>query len=177
MNKNIVETLTGAAVLIIAIGFAIITYGRSNLQPVDGYSLQARFSSVDGIGTGSDVRIGGIKVGVVSEMELDPKTYEAVITLQLRDEVQIPEDSSAGIVSSGLLGNKYVAITPGGMEEMLGDGDEIAFTQSAVNIETLIGKMVHSGGGLESSPAGAASADEAGVHAGTTTGIDSMLFE
>lgn len=171
MSKNVVETLTGAAVLIVAIGFGVFAYNKSNLKPVDGYALKARFANVDGIGGGSDVRIGGIKVGVVAEMDLDPETYEALVTLQLKDGVPVPEDSSAGIVSSGLLGSKYVAITPGGMDEILNDGDEIAFTQSSVNIETLIGKMVHSGGGVEEGAAPAAAPDSAAPASNSGSGL------
>lgn len=149
MSKNAIETIIGALVLLIAAGFAVFAYNSSNMNPVEGYSVQARFSSVEGIGVGSDVRIGGIKVGVVGAMDLDPKTYEAMLTLQLRDEVQVPQDSTAAVVSAGLLGSKFVQLTPGGAEESLKEGDEISFTQSSVNIESLIGKMVHSGGGVE----------------------------
>lgn len=150
MSKNVVETIVGAAVLCVAIGFGVFAYQSSNLKPVDGYEVKARFASVDGVGIGSDIRIGGIKVGVISDMNLDNTTYEAMLTLQLRDEVKLPEDSTAAIVSAGLLGSKYVEIQPGGTDEMLADGDEIAFTQSSVNFEALLGKMVHSGGGVDS---------------------------
>jgi phospholipid/cholesterol/gamma-HCH transport system substrate-binding protein len=148
-NKNAIETIIGAFVLLIAAGFAVFAYQSSNMKPVEGYALKARFSSVDGIGMGSEVRIGGIKVGVVSDLDIDPKTYEALLTIQMREAIKIPEDSNAGVVSSGLLGNKFVEITPGGAEEMLAENGEISFTQSSVNLESLIGKMVHSGGGVE----------------------------
>lgn len=161
-NRNSIETIIGALVLVVAIGFAFFAYKSSNLKPIDGYSVKARFASVDGIGTGSEVRIGGIKVGVVSEMDIDPQTYEALLTLQLRENIKLPSDSNAGVVSSGLLGSKYVELLPGGAEEMLKGGDEITFTQSSVNIESLIGKMVHSGGGVaEEAPADEADADKA----------------
>lgn len=149
MNKTKLETLVGVAVIAVAIGFSFFAYNGSNLKEIDGYTIHARFNSVDGIGNGSEVRIGGIKIGQVSEMDLDPKSYEAIISMQLREDVKLPEDSTAAIVSASLLGGKYVNIEPGGMEDLLGDGDEIAFTQSAVNFESLIGKMVHSGGGVE----------------------------
>ncbi len=155
MNKNAIETIIGALVLVIAAGFAVFAYQSSNLKPVEGYSVKARFASVDGLGVGSDVRIGGIKIGVVNTMDLDPKTYEALLTLQLREDIKLPEDSNAAVVSAGLLGSKFVEIAPGGAEEMLKEGDEITFTQSSVNFETLLGKMVHSGGGVEEeAPAG-----------------------
>ena len=149
MNKTMLETVVGAAVIVVAVGFSYFAYDSSNLKEIDGYTVNARFNSVDGIGSGSEVRIGGIKVGQVVDLELDAESFEAVIGLQLREDVKLPEDSSASIVSASLLGGKYVSIEPGGMEDMLGDGDEISFTQSSVNFESLIGKMVHSGGGVE----------------------------
>lgn len=151
MSKNAVETIVGAAVLCVAIGFGYYATNEINLNPDSGYKVSARFSNVDGIGNGSEVRIGGIKVGVVSDMDLDPKTYEALINLNINRGIKVPEDSSANIVSSGLLGSKYVSIAPGASDEILVGGDEISFTQSSINIETLIGKMVHSGGGIENS--------------------------
>lgn len=149
MNKNILETIVGAVVLVVALGFGMFAYNSSSVKTVDGYELKARFSSADGLGLGSEIRVGGIKVGVVSDMDLDTKTYEAIITMQVRDDVKVPDDSTAAVVSSGLLGSKYVEIAPGGSDTMLEDEQEIAFTQSSVNIESLIGKMVHSGGGVE----------------------------
>lgn len=154
MNKSKLETLVGAAVIGVALFFTFFAYNGSNLKKIDGYTVKARFNSVDGIGNGSEVRIGGIKIGQVSEMDLDPKTYEAIVNIQLREDVKLPEDSTAAIVSASLLGGKYINIEPGGMEELLGDGDEISFTQSSVNFESLIGKMVHSGGGVEAGEAG-----------------------
>lgn len=153
MNKSVIETLVGAIVLAVAIGFGYFAYDEVDLAPQEGYQINARFSDIDGISNGSEVRIGGIKVGSVAEMELDPQTYEAIVKMQLRDGVKIPEDSSAKITSSGLLGGKFISLTPGASDEMLASHDTIGFTQSSVNIETLIGKMVHSGGGVdESSP-------------------------
>lgn len=149
MSKNILETMVGAIVLAVAVFFGIFAYNSSNMKSVDGYELLARFASADGLGLGSEVRIGGIKIGVVSDMDLDTKTFEAIITLQVRDDIEIPDDSTASIVSSGLLGSKFVEIAPGGSDKILEDEQEIAFTQSSVNIESLIGKMVHSGGGVE----------------------------
>ena len=149
MSKSKLETLVGVAVIGVALSFSYFSYNSSNLKTIDGYTINARFNSVDGIGSGSEVRIGGIKVGQVAQMELDPETYEAIVNIQLREDIKLPEDSTAAIVSASLLGGKYVNIEPGGMEDLLGDGDELSFTQSSVNFESLIGKMVHSGGGVE----------------------------
>jgi phospholipid/cholesterol/gamma-HCH transport system substrate-binding protein len=149
MGKNMFETIMGALVLIVAAGFMAFAYEGSNLKPVEGYPVKAKFDTVAGIGLGSDVRIGGIKIGVIEKMALDPDTYKAVITLQIKNGIKIPTDSSAAVVSDGLLGSKYVKIEPGSDEKMLAANGAITYTQSAVNIEELIGKMVFSGGGVD----------------------------
>jgi phospholipid/cholesterol/gamma-HCH transport system substrate-binding protein len=149
MGRSLFETIMGALVLVVAAGFMMFAYQASNLKPVEGYALNAKFDTVAGVGLGSDVRIGGIKVGVISNMVLDPDTYKAVITFQIMRNTRIPADSSAAVVSDGLLGSKYVKIEPGADDKMLANGETITYTQSAVNLEELIGKMVFSGGGVD----------------------------
>lgn len=150
MQKNAIETITGAVVLIIAGVFLFHASKHSDLTiDSEGDQLQAKFSDATGISAGSDVRIGGVKIGVVSNMGLDETTYEATTTLQLKKGVQVPADSSAAIVSSGLLGDKFIAITPGGDDTMLKSGEKIEFTQSSVSLEELIGKFMFSGGGVD----------------------------
>jgi len=148
MQKNIIETLVGAAVLLVAVVFLLFAYKGSQLQVEDGYIVSGRFSNASGVGLGSDVRIGGIKVGVISDMGLDPETYEAVVSMQIREATKLPKDSSAAIVSSGLLGEKYIQLEPGSDDKMIEAGGKIAFTQSGVNLEELIGKFMFSGGGV-----------------------------
>ena len=145
MQRNSVETILGAVVLVVAGGFLAFAYENSSIRPVEGYTVKAKFTSVAGLGTGSDVRVGGIKVGVVGSLELDPKTYQAVASLQLRDSVKLPTDSGASVSSDGLLGSKYISIEPGAEDAMLEPGGEIEFTQSSVSLESLIGKLMHSG--------------------------------
>lgn len=149
MQKNILETLMGAIVLMVAGGFLVFAYEGSQMKVEDGYKVSGSFENASGIGLGSDVRIGGVKVGVVSDLNLDPKTYKAVVLMQVRNQTQLPKDSSAAIVSSGLLGEKYIQITPGGEDAVLADGGVIKFTQSSVNLEELIGKFMFSGGGVD----------------------------
>lgn len=151
MQKNILETIVGAVVLIVAVGFLVFAYRGSDMgmDASGGYTVKARFANATGIGTGSDVRVGGIKVGVVSDMRLDPETYEALAFLHIADTVKIPADSSAAIVGTGLLGEKFVQLTPGAEEKMLTGGGAITYTQSSVSIEELIGKFVFSGGGID----------------------------
>lgn len=147
MSRNIVETLLGAVVLIVAVGFLIWAYGRSNAGDPGGYTLIAKFDRVDGLEIGGDVRISGIKVGQVLSQSLDPQTYRAEVRFSVREGIELPADSSAAIVSTGLLGGKYLALVPGGEEQLLSDGGQITLTQSAVNLEDLIGQYIFGQGG------------------------------
>ena len=149
MTRNLLETLLGAIVLIVAVGFLVFAYNTSQVDQTSGYELMARFDKVDGLEPGSDVRISGIKVGSVLDQTLDPETYRAEVRFSLREDVRLPADTSAAVVSNGLLGGKYLALVPGGDIEMLEPGDEVTLTQSAVNLEDLIGHMIFSQGGGE----------------------------
>lgn len=149
MQKNIVETLMGAVVLIVAAAFLFFAYQKSGVSVENGYKISAKFDNASGVALGSDVRVGGIKVGVVSDLGLDPETYQAVVTMQIRNSTKLPRDSSAAITGDGLLGGKYLQIVPGGDEAMLTAGGMIAYTQSAINLEEMIGKFVFSGGGAD----------------------------
>ncbi|NBO17904.1 MAG: outer membrane lipid asymmetry maintenance protein MlaD [Proteobacteria bacterium] len=149
MKKNLLETLMGAVVLVVAIAFLVFAYEGSQLRVEEGYSVIGKFTNATGISLGSDVRIGGIKVGVVSSLDLDPETYEAIVKMQVRQSTRLPKDSSAAIASSGLLGEKFIQLTPGSDEKMLGEGGRIQFTQSSISLEELIGKFMFSGGGVD----------------------------
>ena len=149
MTRNLLETLLGAVVLIVAIGFLAFAYNTSQVQQNGGYELIARFDKVDGLERGSDVRISGIRVGTVLDQTLDPETYRAEVRFSLREDIRLPADTSAAVVSNGLLGGKYLALVPGGDIEMLEPGGEITLTQSAVNLEDLIGHMIFNQGGAE----------------------------
>jgi phospholipid/cholesterol/gamma-HCH transport system substrate-binding protein len=160
MQRNVMETVLGAVVLLVAGGFMITALGSGAVEvKAEGYPVTAKFDNINGINAGSDVRIGGIKVGVVSDLALDEQTYQAVATLLVRPETKVPADSSASIVSSGLLGDKFVQIVPGAEETMLAANDTIQFTQSSVSLEELIGKYVFSGGGVEGGKGEATSND------------------
>jgi phospholipid/cholesterol/gamma-HCH transport system substrate-binding protein len=149
MSRNLLETMLGAIVLIVAIGFLLFAYNTSQVKEDGGYELIARFDKVDGLERGSDVRISGIKVGTVLDQTLDPESYRAEVRFSLREDIQLPADTSAAVVSNGLLGGKYLALVPGGDIEMLEPGGEVTLTQSAVNLEDLIGHMIFNQGGGE----------------------------
>ncbi|MGE0745797.1 MAG: outer membrane lipid asymmetry maintenance protein MlaD [Rhodospirillales bacterium] len=150
MRRNLIETLTGAVVLAVAVVFLIMAYSRADLAPTRGYTLVARFDRVDGLKDGSDVRVSGIKVGSVAAQELDPKTFLAVVRMTVEDAVKLPKDTSASITSDGLLGDKYIALSPGGAEDNLQPGGEITFTQGSIDVVGLIGQYVFSQSGSSS---------------------------
>jgi phospholipid/cholesterol/gamma-HCH transport system substrate-binding protein len=143
MNGNIVETLVGAVVLAVAAGFLWFAVGRADVGSVSGYELSARFQNINGINVGSDVMVGGIKVGTVVNQHLDAKSFEAVLIISVRDDLQLPLDSSIRIATAGLLGGNFLTIDPGADEEMMTAGDEFEFTQSAIDLSDLISRAVH----------------------------------
>jgi phospholipid/cholesterol/gamma-HCH transport system substrate-binding protein len=143
-RRNVAETLTGTAVLLVAGGFLAFAVAHSGQRIGTGYPLTARFLRIDGLGVGSDVRVAGVKVGSVTATAIDPKSFEAVVTLTVADDLKLPADSGAAITSDGLLGGKYLDLTPGGEEKTLAPGGQIKITQSSINIEDLLGKFVFS---------------------------------
>ncbi|MCH7931212.1 MAG: outer membrane lipid asymmetry maintenance protein MlaD [Proteobacteria bacterium] len=147
MGRNLVETLIGAAVLVVAVVFIAYAYNRSNVATVEGYEVFARFSSVEGLKVGDDVRISGIKVGSIIDQSLDPGFFQAVVRMSIEPSVELPEDTTAAVTSEGLLGGKFLALDPGGADELIPPGGEIKITQSSINIEGLIGKFIYGAGG------------------------------
>ncbi len=146
MGGNLVETLIGAVVLVVAGVFMAIAYTRADIKAVGGYELVAKFEKIDGIGVGSDVTMSGIKIGTVVGQELDTESFLAVVRLSVADDIQLPEDSAIKVSSAGLLGDNYLAIDPGGADEVLAAGDEIRFTQGSVDLVDLLGKAIYSSG-------------------------------
>ena len=166
MGNKTFETIMGALVLIVAAAFMSFAYQSSNLKTFEGYTIKAKFTTIAGVGLGSDVKIGGIKIGAITEMVLDPESYQAVITFNIRNGIKIPVDSSAAVVSDGLLGNKYVKIEPGADEKSLAAGEAIKYSQSSVNLEELIGKVAFGSadkGNKKEAPANNAPADVSNV--------------
>lgn len=110
------------------------------------YEVKARFSNIGELRVRAPVKVGGVAIGEVARIELDPEEFEALVTLKIDSRFdQIPDDSSAGVFTSGLLGERYVGISIGGSPDVLGNGDELLLTQSAVILEQLIGKFIFGG--------------------------------
>jgi phospholipid/cholesterol/gamma-HCH transport system substrate-binding protein len=132
----------GAVVLLVAGAFIVFVYNTAGLRATDGYSLIGKFDRIDGLNEGSDVRLSGIKVGTVVKQELDPQTYLAVVTMNIKPEVKLPKDSSAQISSDGLLGDKYMSLSPGAEDDMLKPGEEFRHTQGSVDLVSLVGRLI-----------------------------------
>lgn len=114
------------------------------------YTVSARFTNVADLKTRAPVKVGGVAVGVVDTIRLDPVTFEAVVDLKIdRRFNEIPLDSSASVLTSGVLGDRYVGLEPGGSFEYLADGDELIVTQSAVVLEQLVSKFLFNAGEAE----------------------------
>ena len=159
MQRNNVETVMGAVVLFVAVGFAVFFHRAAGLATPDGYEILASFTTIDGVDVGSPVRISGVKVGRVSGFELNPETYQAVVRMQINSGVNIPTDTAAVVASAGFLDSKFLSLEPGGSEEMLENGGMIEYTQSPPGLEKLLGQVIFSMT-KEKEPASADSAAE-----------------
>jgi len=165
MGKKSIETLVGLFVLLGMLGFVFLALKSANLGSISGsdtYTLVARFDNVGGLKPRAPVRSAGVNVGRVTAITLDGKTFQGVVSLDIDRRFQFPKDSAAKILTSGLLGDQYVGIEPGGDEKNLAAGDNIAQTQSAVVLENLIGQfLTGKAGDAADQPASAAPAASA----------------
>jgi phospholipid/cholesterol/gamma-HCH transport system substrate-binding protein len=120
----------------------------SNLTVVntdEGYDVTARFENISGLKVRAPVTMAGVRIGRVTEVGFDPRTFEAVVTMHISDRYnELPADSSASIFTAGLLGEQYIGLEPGGDMEVLKEGSEIMLTQSALILEQLIGQFLFS---------------------------------
>lgn len=147
MRRNLIETVMGAVVLAVAALFIVFAYSKADVGTIEGYELTAKFDRIDGIRPGSDVRMSGIKIGTVLSEHLDPKTYLAVVLMSISRDVKVPDDTSIAVATEGLLGDKFLALSPGGSDKMLPNGGEITTTQGSVDLMGLIGQMIFSQSG------------------------------
>jgi phospholipid/cholesterol/gamma-HCH transport system substrate-binding protein len=145
-GRSFAEVAAGGVVLLVAAIFIVFAVTNSGRGGIGGpaLTLSAKFDRIDGLAPGADVRIAGVKVGSVVDQRIDPATFLAVLTFRIDGNLRIPRDSSAEIASEGLLGGRFVAIVPGGDERMLADGGQITITQSAVSLESLLGRFIFS---------------------------------
>jgi phospholipid/cholesterol/gamma-HCH transport system substrate-binding protein len=143
ISRNWVESIVGAAVLVVAIWFVVYSYRTAGGSGIgQGYPIVAKFTNADGVTAGADVRISGIPVGRVTSIALDRQTYLAEVRMSVDPATEIPSDSSIAVKSESLMGGRFLAIEPGAEDRMLAAGGEIKFTQPAVSLEDLIGKLI-----------------------------------
>lgn len=147
MGRNVVETIVGALVLVVAGLFVFYAFSKSDRAGPAGYEITARFGRIDGLKRGADVTLSGVKIGTVTSVDLDRKTYQAVVHMALTSSVQIPADTNAKIVSESLLGGMVIVLDPGGDKTMIKPGGEIANTQDAISFTELLAKFMFSGTG------------------------------
>lgn len=142
MGRNPIETIMGAVVLVVAGLFLAFAYNTADLKTVSGYPISAAFSKVGGLDNGADVRISGIKVGSVSGQSLDPRTYQAVVTMTILPSIELPQDTVASVASDGLLGGKYIKLEPGRAEQAIASGGAITRTRNYQSVEDLVGEII-----------------------------------
>jgi len=166
MAKKRTEVLVGVFVLLGIFALVFLALRAANLSSFStskGYQVRARFDNIGGLKVRAPVRSAGVAVGHVVSIALDRNTYQGLVVMELNQNVSFPADSSAQILTSGLLGDQYVGIEPGADDKNLKAGDLIKQTQSAVVLEKLIGQMIFNkaadaGGGTSPAPAAPAPA-------------------
>lgn len=145
MSKKSIETLVGLFVLMGIVGIVFLALKAANLGDFgrgEDYSLTARFDNIGGLKVRAPVRSAGVTVGRVTRIQLDAKTFQGVVSIEIDPRFHFPVDSSAKILTSGLLGDQYVGIEPGGDDKNLAAGGSITQTQSAIVLESLIGEFL-----------------------------------
>jgi phospholipid/cholesterol/gamma-HCH transport system substrate-binding protein len=144
MQRNVIETVMGGVVLLVAIGFVYLAFQSSSVGNGSGYLVTAEFDNASGLAVGSEVRMSGVKIGSVVDQRLDQDTFFAVVTISISESIKLPRDTSARILADGLLGSNYVALEPGGEEEIIEPGGKINFTQGSINVVDLLGRFIFS---------------------------------
>jgi phospholipid/cholesterol/gamma-HCH transport system substrate-binding protein len=145
MTKKNMEMLVGLFVVLGIAALVFIALKAANLGSFGnngGYMLQARFDNIGSLKPRAPVRSAGVTVGRVKGIRLDPKTYQGLVTMEIQDGVEFPRDSSAKILTAGLLGDQYVGLEAGGDEKNLAPGETLTQTQSAVVLENLISQFL-----------------------------------
>jgi phospholipid/cholesterol/gamma-HCH transport system substrate-binding protein len=145
MSKKGIETLVGLFVLLGMAGLVFLSLKAANLASFgqrDSYTVTARFDNIGALKPRAPVRSAGVTVGRVTSVYLDGQTYQGVVTMEIDQQMKFPRDTSAKILTAGLLGDQYVGLEPGAEEKPLVTGDTIKMTQSAVVLENLISQFL-----------------------------------
>lgn len=176
MQSRVVELLVGLFVCLGIAAIFVLTVRVSDLAhtaSAEGYTVTAAFNNIGGLKVGAPVDLAGVRIGRVTDIKLNQSTYRAVATLRIRDQYRIPRDSDASILTSGLLGDQYIGVGPGGSTRNMKAGDQFIITQSAIVLENLIGQfMTRMAGDDDSSSDGGAGDSGSGIGSGTGAGHD-----
>ena len=141
-QNNIAETLIGAVVVAVAVAFLCFAYFRTGSGSLSGYEVNAKLAKVDGLAVGTDVRLAGIKIGTVTDLTLDPRTYLVTVHMNIRDDIKLPVDSSVLVTQAGFLGGQYLSVTPGGDDKMMAAGAFFDNAQGSIDMMNLVGRYV-----------------------------------
>ncbi|GAB6162080.1 outer membrane lipid asymmetry maintenance protein MlaD [Desulfothermus naphthae] len=143
-KKYYIELTAGIFVFIslLCVGYLTIKLGKMELIGSKYYSIKARFSNITGLKTGNEVRISGVEVGRVKDIILNPKDFYVIVVMEIRKDIKLSDDSIASIKTNGLIGDKYISISPGGSDIYLSPGDIIVDTEPPVDFEELVSKYV-----------------------------------
>lgn len=144
MRRDMLETIVGALVLLLAAGLVYLGFATSGVSTVEGYTIEAEFTDVSGVNPGTEVRLAGVKVGSVLGKTLAEGGQLAVLSINIDGSYKIPADSKVRILPDGLLGGSYVSLEPGGADDDMADGAYVTFdrTQGAVNVVDLLARFV-----------------------------------
>lgn len=147
LPQRVIETLVGLFLLFAAIALSVLAFkvsGLTNLFPAETYAVRADFDDIGGLKVRAPVKISGVQVGEVASIALDSTTFKAIVTMRIQKRFNdIPDDSSAGIYTAGLLGDNYIALSPMYNQTFLKDGSQIQITRSAMVLEKLIGQFIY----------------------------------
>ena len=127
--------------LFLGLVFAALAYYRTGSGSLSGYEINAKLPKADGLAVGTDVRLAGIKIGTVSDLTLDPKTYLVTVHMNIRDDIKLPVDSSVLVTQTGFLGGQYLSITPGGDDKMMVAGGYFENAQGSIDVMNLVGRF------------------------------------
>jgi phospholipid/cholesterol/gamma-HCH transport system substrate-binding protein len=165
MRRNLIETIMGAVVLLVAVAFVFFAFRSAGLSNAgrDGYQVMVEFDDASGLSAGTDVRMSGVKIGSVIDQRLNPDTYFAEVTLGISEAIRLPSDTSARIIPDGLLGGNYVALEPGADDDYIERGGRIVYSQGSINVVDLLGRFIFSA---------ADAADDAGGRRGGAGGFE-----
>lgn len=144
MNRINIQIIVGFFVIVGLLAFAFLAVKLGGIGDFDHnhYTLKARFGSVSGLKEGADVEVAGVVVGKVKTISLDADEYESIVEISIPRDVKLQEDSIASVRSTGIIGGKFIKVSPGGSDELLQEGDEITETESSVSLEELISKYI-----------------------------------